>query len=259
MTVDFLDILAWLHCPMAAQAGYVPRHPRGDPELAVTTIEAWPNDTLPLTRFTPNRKQATTWLQGTRFGVQNVLVGPSAPPQPTSPETGYWISEGRRLPWTGVINIPGVSYTLPVIFRLPYLHQIAGRWEIVLFDTSSALPTLQRRSDLMVEAAFLADCFRLLTGQQAGLRLIAPALAQEEVLEPPLQHLDSLIRLVDVIRPIGFIRPGAYCNESDPSRSTTASKMTREWRCPVREAGNCYPFFPPNSPNAHAGNRPTGS
>lgn len=240
-SITFLELLAWMHCPMAASAGYVPVHPRGNEQLATKVLDTWPNDNSCLADFALSRKDANNWLQQSRFGLTRMLSSPIAPPEPLKIEAGYWIKGSRPLPYSGVLWVEGAGgETTAVHFELPYLHRVNGLYEIILMDVNVDPPTLQRRSDLLLEGAFLADAFRLLTGQFAGLRLVAPGYEHEETLHLPHQHLDSLIELVRIVHPIGFIRPGAYCNHRMRPPHTTQWR----WRCPVREAELCEPFNP---------------
>ena len=225
MELDFLDILAWMHCPTGAQAGYRPEHPAGEVRLGKEILGAYPRSVYRLQRIAPKGADAGRYLASTAFGAAKAMEPYSAAPPHANAKRGHWIND------TGYIEL-GVS---TVEFTLPHLSRRGKHWEITAIDTNAAPPDIRRRSDLVTYLAFLGECFLYLTGEWAGLRLIAPVYELEEIPELPSTNILSLARLLPVLKPASFIRVGPHCRDRKGPPSAS------EWRCPLREK-TCRPF-----------------
>jgi hypothetical protein len=226
-TVEFRDIVARLHCPLAAQAGYEPKPPLPDRGLAREILTEWPSNSAPLKKVVSDRAGASKWLSRTRFGMS---TGESYPGEAEGTHN-YW-TDGRIA--HARIEIPGGKQVIAVS-RLPYLHKISGSWEVVYCYVEKTPMDVRRRSDLITRAQWDQSIFRRMTGEPLFSRLLAPAYRHEEELAVPSTSASALVAQSEALRAAPVATPGLHCNDTEK----TEKRSGYRWRCPVRENENC--------------------
>jgi hypothetical protein len=231
--IGFLDVLAWLHCPLAASKGYLPEHPVGDEQLALQILQGYPKNASLLERIVLKGLPAATWLARTVYGARK-LVTPHVydPPPVVAP----------RSSWAGSTGYLRLSDQVVLRFTVPYLYRLGegGAWEIVVLDTNRRPPSEERYADLITYMGFLAECFQAMSGKRPLLRLVAPGYKWEETPELPEDSLLSVVRLLPMLGPLPFKRPSRLCRQTERREGGKADETV--WRCPLREAGVCTPF-----------------
>jgi len=235
-TVEFSDILAALHCPLAAAAGYEPQPLFPGYELGRKLLEDWPGDTGRFRKVVQSRNSATKWMARTRFGMAGEKAFPPAPQD----QSDYW-TEGRI--GHALIELPGEQKRL-AICDLPYLHRVSGAWEVVYCYTGDSPMDVRRRSDLITRAQWDQSLFRKITGKTLYSRLLAPAYRHEEALSVPDTSIAALLTQREALRSAPAATPGLHCSDVKKERP-----MKRTWRCPIREQDNCSAITAYNSGN----------
>lgn len=227
------DVIGWLHCPLAYASGYKPSTPHGDTSLAARLVKEWPAKKTSLGKISRSSSQASTWMHTTLYAINHHKHGTPALPPPAH-HGDYWVGN------TGYFTIDSVfQNNITVKFDLHGLSKCNNVWEILYIDTHPDPPDFARHCDMIMEAGFLSDCFRHMTGIHAGVRLIAPGYEREEMVNIPQQHSGILIKFLEIAKTFAIARPGSHCN----STKSGNKRLSKKWCCPVRESGNCNPFF----------------
>lgn len=223
-TVEFSNIQAALHCPIASAAGYEPEPIFSNPELGREVLEEWP-DSKPLKRVARSRQDAARWMSRTRFAMSPDRAWPPSPENDTDYWTGGRIGHAR-------VELPGGQEKI-AICRLPYLRRVSGTWEVTYCYTGKTPMSLRRRSDLILRTQWDQSVFRSITNQTLFARLLAPGYQHEESLSVPSTSLMSILSQHVALTAAPTATPGRHCSD------TKSENNTSKWRCPIRQQDNC--------------------
>lgn len=224
--IEFSDVQASLHCPMAAASGYDPQPTLGNEKLSRRILTEWPSNTDPLMKIVHSLAKSARWLSRTRFSMAGGQCQP-----PSSEGDGYWIDET-----TGRLPIEISDDTVFAVCHLPYLHRLNGVWEVVYCHTRADPMDMRRRSDLIARASWDQALFRHITGEKLFARLLAPSYRHEEELKLRETSIRGMVLHVLSTSVAPIPTPGLHCNDTKPE---VDSQQGYQWQCPVRESGDC--------------------